>query len=535
MSRPWRPSLLAAALALLGCESPPSSDDTDRVRATSGALSTSFALDRSAALPGQKVTGTLVYTNHGASSITFQSIVIAGRPPGGTHAGGPYDDFAPQKSAVTLAPGASLTLVASRTLGAGDALGTWESYPTYRDSQGWHDGPSHFFVVANAPPPDMAPPSAGLAVTFALDQASIGAGGTITGTVTYTNHDLASVSMQELVIAGRPPGGTHSGGPYDDFSPSASSLVIPAGGAYTLVASRSFTSSDPSGTWESYPTYRDASGWHDGPSQHFIVGNAPAPDLGTGSPPPDMAAHPDLAPPPAPVDMAMPPSNPGAKFTTLPPGTPLPSDAECAARVRRNSWEPRPDNAAANNNPATSNQVNTYVTQEPWGVNAHGQSLQSRISGNFTGTTDEILQWSACKWGIDEDIVRAQAVTESTWHQSTRGDYSTNQADCPPGTFDGTGCYQSYGILQMKYKYWGHSVWPLPRDSTAFNADTMRGWWRACYEGDITWVSGSRGDLWNCIGLWYSGSFGSGASGYISTTQGHLAAKPWVGWGYPGP
>src|SRR5437588_88030 len=37
------------------------------------------------------------------------------------------------------------------------------------------------------------------------------------------------------------------------------------------------------------------------------------------------------------------------KFATLPPGSTLPTDAECASRVRRNPWEPRADNATANN------------------------------------------------------------------------------------------------------------------------------------------------------------------------------------------
>src|SRR5262249_24548237 len=94
-------------------------------------------------------------------------------------------------------------------------------------------------------------------------------------------------------------------------------------------------------------------------------------------------------------------------FVTLPPGTALPTEAECAARVRRSPWEPRPANFWANN-------TNAYAQ----GWRLHGSDLdaygyEERVTGNFTGTTDEILQWVACKWGIDEDIVRAQAVRES--------------------------------------------------------------------------------------------------------------------------
>ena len=60
-------------------------------------------------------------------------------------------------------------------------------------------------------------------------------------------------------------------------------------------------------------------------------------------------------------------------------------------------------------------------------------SYVSRVDGNFTGTTDEILQWGACKWGFDEDLVRAVAVVESWWRQSTVGDNGA-----------------SYGLLQVR-------------------------------------------------------------------------------------
>ena len=46
----------------------------------------------------------------------------------------------------------------------------------------------------------------------------------------------------------------------------------------------------------------------------------------------------------------------------------------------------------------------------------------NRVDGDFAGTTDEIIQWAACKWGIDEDIVRAQVIKESCWYQSATGD-----------------------------------------------------------------------------------------------------------------
>jgi hypothetical protein len=88
-----------------------------------------------------------------------------------------------------------------------------------------------------------------------------------------------------------------------------------------------------------------------------------------------------------------------AAFSTLPPGSTLPTDAECAARVRP-APEVRPQNAPYN---AARGVQKNLTGPSP---------LFGRVDGNFTGTTDEIIQWTACKWGVDEDIVRAQAVVE---------------------------------------------------------------------------------------------------------------------------
>ena len=75
----------------------------------------------------------------------------------------------------------------------------------------------------------------------------------------------------------------------------------------------------------------------------------------------------------------------------------------------------------------------------------------NRVDGNFTGTTDEILQWGACKWGFDEDLVRAFAANESWWRQSAAGDLVSNTSVCPSGaTYSNGDCALSYGIMQIK-------------------------------------------------------------------------------------
>ncbi len=238
------------------------------------------------------------------------------------------------------------------------------------------------------------------------------------------------------------------------------------------------------------------------------------------------------------------PNNPAVNNgATLPPGSALPGESTCASQINMNSFEPRPDNNAANHQVPTAAQI---ANLHPWnpliGMDSNSDTLRRRITGNFTGTTDEILQWAACKWGIDVNIIRAEAVTESQWHQSQLGDYTTNKSLCPPGMWNGSSCYQSYGILQIKYTYF-QSEWPMSRNDTAFNADFVYGWLRNCYEGWVDYlyqatpVSGypryHAGDIWGCLGFWFSGTwYDQGAINYINVTKGYYAQKPWLQAGF---
>ena len=110
---------------------------------------------------------------------------------------------------------------------------------------------------------------------LSLDSVAVTAGGTIHATATLANPSTSAVNLQTIAIAGRPPGGTNSGGPFDDFT-STGPVTIPAGGSYVVAGSRSFTASDPAGTWYSYLTWQDAAGaWHDQvPTVTFQVGTS---------------------------------------------------------------------------------------------------------------------------------------------------------------------------------------------------------------------------------------------------------------------
>ena len=223
------------------------------------------------------------------------------------------------------------------------------------------------------------------------------------------------------------------------------------------------------------------------------------------------------------------PSGPGPEpvshFSTQAVGATLPSDRTCASEVRA-SPEVRPANAKAN---ATR------------GVG--GNSLYPRVTGDYVRTTDEIIQWVACKWGIDEDIVRAQAAVESYWFQRTTGDYTTDPTQCAPGyrTLGANGvageCPESIGILQVRFPY--HQT-AFATDngaavSTAYNLDYAYASWRNCYQGNDGWLNQlspptpyKAGDVWGCVGLWYSGRwYDTGAKGYITKVQGALNQRVW--------
>lgn len=226
-----------------------------------------------------------------------------------------------------------------------------------------------------------------------------------------------------------------------------------------------------------------------------------------------------------------------AHFGTLSPGSALPSGAQCAAWVRA---RPLPENRAANTtyNRATGRTLGATFFPASDDPRANSQ-IAPRVDGQFTGTTYEILRWAACKWGIDEDVVAAQAAVESWWRQSAQGDWGSDQSACAPGhglSADGkTGqCPQSFGILQNRYRY-EQASWPGIAGSTAMNADTAYAIWRTCDDGYELWLNQldrgrqyAAGDLWGCIGRWFAGRwYTSDAQAYIGKVQSYLNQRVW--------
>jgi hypothetical protein len=183
--------------------------------------------------------------------------------------------------------------------------------------------------------------------------------------------------------------------------------------------------------------------------------------------------------------------------------------------------EQRPENTLANQ---------TRVTKQVWQWNTGGDRLQpyyDKITGGCYGTTEQILEWSARKWGFDQigypDLGKAMAVQESNWRQSPKGDYECG------GVRYGIdwGCdYQSYGILQVKRSIWP-GAWTQSKDSTAFNADYALAVVRMAYDGQSWHGSAIQGDLWASVAFWYSGGNPDPNGTYATNVRHYNDSKPW--------
>lgn len=247
------------------------------------------------------------------------------------------------------------------------------------------------------------------------------------------------------------------------------------------------------------------------------------------------------------------PPNPAAKppnggyFQLQPLGAVpnLPSDRAAGGMVHRSTWEPRPDNAGPNH-------VMPPPDFRPAGYSGmvNGPAVFDRISGAFTGTTDETLQWAAVKWGLPDDVLRGMAYVDSQWYQAhkdpdgkpTQGQGYGGFGQCggaPPDSPYGPDGPSKFGITGVSWCAFndpnqpGSGGWPWTENSTAYAADTTGAIVRACYEGwEPQWgPTYHPGDLWGCVGRWYANAWGTlDGKNYSNRVQDAIATKPWLTW-----
>lgn len=265
-------------------------------------------------------------------------------------------------------------------------------------------------------------------------------------------------------------------------------------------------------------------------------------------------------------------------FPMLPPGSwkRLPSEADCSKRVHRSTWEPRPDNWVPNHAMPIERKIReSFAARSQWTHSRWDSRLLPRVTGHHVGTTDEIIQWAACKWGISDNLLRAIAVRESNWYQyevypngtcvvtfgcadllrtpdraARRYCAGISQAgrdykrDFGPGRCPKT--FSIVGVESWQDPSWGRSpeyqngTFPFNRDSTAFALDYFASYLRGCDEGWIHWLKKSGdgtygpGDMWGCVGSWEAGAwYTKPALDYIADVRHELRNHIWLNpaWG----
>ena len=95
-------------------------------------------------------------------------------------------------------------------------------------------------------------------------------------------------------------------------------------------------------------------------------------------------------------------------------------------------------------------------------------------------------------------------------------------------------CPESIGLMQVRYPYW-RPAFPSATNSSAYNLDYSLAARRSCFEGYETWLNTvergrkyAAGDLWGCVGLWFSGRwYVPGGVNYSTTVQKYLAQRIW--------
>jgi hypothetical protein len=277
----------------------------------------------------------------------------------------------------------------------------------------------------------------------------------------------------------------------------------------------------------------------------------PSPAASAQAPRPTGSARPVASaanPTAASVPTAHPPAAPQTAWAAV--GRAPLSDAAAAALVTH-APEIRPANTTANNYVPSSAELNAfYSATDTYGQTAVQsnplyQSVTGR-SGLSNPSTDDLIQWTAHKWGIPEDWIRATMVEQSDWNQGSLGGKQTVSSAWysqypPQAQLGGNQVYTEMGISGMKWLPDGSAnpkgAEPLRWKSTAFSLDVWAASVRYYYDGLCDWCGAgyASGDSWRSIGGWYSASPWNGnsaANSYITSVQSTLSKRTWAQPGY---
>ncbi|HEV7461510.1 MAG TPA: hypothetical protein VGN78_13315, partial [Solirubrobacteraceae bacterium] len=224
------------------------------------------------------------------------------------------------------------------------------------------------------------------------------------------------------------------------------------------------------------------------------------------------------------------------------------SDAAAAGLVAHRA-EIRAGNAAANAYvPSDAELAPFHAAHNNYGeAESYFNPLRRYVTGRSTlahPSTDDLIQWTAHKWGIPEDVVRAQMAVESWWRQSDMGDLT---AESDPGAFPafscpggGPRCYESLGLAQDRWRpdaSLNPGSEPLRWKSTAFNLDLYGANIRFYYDGYAAqWGPGmtangyTAGQAWMSVGAHFNPYpwNNQGQRDYIVKVKDYLAQRIWT-------
>jgi len=231
------------------------------------------------------------------------------------------------------------------------------------------------------------------------------------------------------------------------------------------------------------------------------------------------------------------------------------SDASALAIQHGNATEQRSGNAtpnpytgiAPNNYIPSSAELSAFLNNE---VDSYGNGPAAQnpyhqyVTGGFSGTTDQIIEWAAEKWGINANWLRAEYVVESDWNQNQWSDLATvaNVNAYPPQSrVSATQVNQSTGLSSVKWNHpdvndSGTGTEPLRWKSTAFNADYQASQVRFYFDnpqglrsawGDSTYRPCEN---WLSIGGWYNPYpwNNAGQKSYIQSVKTVQVNRPWT-------
>jgi Big-like domain-containing protein len=231
-------------------------------------------------------------------------------------------------------------------------------------------------------------------------------------------------------------------------------------------------------------------------------------------------------------------ATPSAHLSNLAPNAALPPESTCATLANQSNF---PETTAENVNDGTGWNANSQIWTTPsyFHANAGRNGLApssdfAAVDGNYAGSTQDIIRWAACKWGVDEDWAYAETAEEtgswtnacaqmhggSTCHET--GDCGNYDSDSGgetanlsflgfavtnssaqfigPNAYNGqnangstcSSIWSSWSIIQSKARFFEWYTWPMLAVSTAWGEDYRWAKYRACANGDYaTWFGGS--------------------------------------------